>query len=213
MQSLNGLGFFERAIHLVSVLHDIPLEDVEDMDAPMVYKLLNEVRHETEIHDNNVTKFGEYNLVKFEQITFGQFIDLETWVTNSWHDNFSKIVAALYLKSNYNGDEITARESEIDEMEVNLFYGAVRKYLSWRVTFYEAFGLWESKEEQEQIDPYEDEPNEPKPYQPNQWLSLLNTLTDNDITKFEQVMALNVYLVYNQLTYLRNQTKSDVPTL
>jgi len=97
-------------------------------------------------------------------------------------------------------------------------YGAVQKYLKWRQTFFNSYELF--------ADPFEgmDESNaedkevieqEKKRLQNSgdQWMNILNTLTDNDVTKFEDVLRMNVYLVFNQLTHFKSVTKNNLSTL
>jgi hypothetical protein len=38
----------------------------------------------------------------------------------------------------------------------------------------------------------------------NQWMVVLNMLSDFDITKFNQVLDQNLYLAFNQLSYIKS---------
>jgi hypothetical protein len=38
----------------------------------------------------------------------------------------------------------------------------------------------------------------------NQWLTLLNILSDGDMTKFDSILDSNLFLTFNQLSYKKS---------
>lgn len=225
-------GLFSRMIIFVHVLKDIPIEDVESMRQKELISHFKEVQHLARVseHESKQINIGiELQLIDFSQLTFGQFIDLETMVSEDWESNFCKIVASIYLHSEggglyetkpepYEHINVAHRAELIEDCEISDVYGAVQKYLKWRQTFFNSYDLF--------ADPFEgvdmDDPENQQIIQEekkrvensgNMWMDILNALSDNDITKFESILRLNVYLVFNQLQHLKNRTKSNVPTL
>lgn len=200
-------------------MHDLDSEDVEDLPIDEVWKLYGEVSKNVTIHENNLSVLPlelPLQLIPFDQLTFGQFIDLETYVTDNWRDKFCEIIATIYL--NCTGGEwhdlqpepfkdvnIKYRVKQLQDIEINHVYGAVQKYLKWRITFFKSYGLIDDPSETP--DPLEDD--EPQEEKPNSWMDILNELSNKDVTKFDKILETNVHLIYNQLIHIKNQTKIE----
>jgi hypothetical protein len=225
-------GFISRMILFVSILTETPEEEIELLPSSELIKRFKTIQHLGQVHDNNkdVIDLGiELSFIPFKQLTFGQFIDLETMVSDDWEGNFCKIVASIYLHSEggglyetkpepYEHINVSRRAELIEECEISDVYGAVQKYLKWRQTFFSSYelfadpfeGMDENNEEDKQVIEQEKKRLQNSG---DQWMNILNTLTDNDVTKFEDVLRMNVYLVFNQLTHLKSVTKNNLSTL
>ena len=225
-------GLFSRMIVFVSVLKELPIEDVESMGQRELIAHFKDVQYLARVSEkeNKQINIGiDLQLINFSLLTFGQFIDLETMVSEDWEANFCKIVASIYLHSEggglyeakpepYEHINVMHRAQLIEECERSEVYGAVQKYLKWRQTFFNSYELFADPFEGMDINNAEDKAiiEEEKKRLKNsgdQWMNILNTLTDRDVTKFEDVLRMNVYLVFNQLTQLKSGTKNNPHTL
>jgi hypothetical protein len=61
--------------------------------------------------------------------------------------------------------------------------------------------------DEEELQIYNEEMKQREQNRDSQWLMILNFISQSDITKFESILNTNLFMVFNQLTYLKNQTK------
>jgi hypothetical protein len=116
---------------------------------------------------------------------------------------------------------VKGRALLIEDLEINDVLGAGNKYLKWRESFFQSYDIFkdplEGVDEEgatpEELQIIKEEKVKIEQDKENQWMNIVNILTSGDLTKFETVLNQNVYLAFNQLTYLNAQTKQTVPTL
>jgi hypothetical protein len=228
-------GFFSRMIRFVSILTETPEGEIETLPTKQLIESFKTVQHLGQINDNNkeVINIGiELHLVPFSELTLGQFIDLETLVTEGYQENLCKIVSTLYLQKSGGGFyenefepfgkvNVNTRALSVEDLDINEVLGAVNKYLAWRETFFASYDIF--KDPLEDVDETNATPEELKIIQEEkekieqakgtQWINIINALSATDMTKFETILNTNVYLAFNQLTYINNQTKQSVSTL
>lgn len=223
-------GLFEKMIHTVSLIREIDFDEVAnwrskklitEYDKIKKYVTVSE-RFKTEIEIQGQT----LELIDFSTLTFGQFIDLETLISESFYQNLHKIASTIYMATErgnlgsntrepYSNVNINYRAELIDELPCAEIYGACKKLLPFRETFFSSYSLFEDEykdvnpdelsEEEAQI--YHEEMKKRESNSDSQWLMILNYISQNDITKFESILNTNLFLVFNQVTYLKNQTK------
>jgi hypothetical protein len=228
-------GFFSRMIRFVSILTETPEDEIETLPTKELIKQFKSIQHLGQVHDNNkdVIDLGiDLKLVPFEHLTLGQFIDCEILVSDGFHKNFCKLIATIYLSAT-GGDlyeleyepfskvNVTGRALLIEDLEINDVLGAGNKYLKWRETFFQSYDIFQDPLEgvdeegatPEELQIIKDEKEKIEKDKESQWMNIVNVLASGDLTKFETVLNQNVYLAFNQLTYLNAQTKQHKPTL
>lgn len=220
-------GVFEKMIHLVSVINDLDPLDVQGWKAKKVIEAYNVAQKKVRLSDRYKEQIeiggSELKLIGFSQLTLGQFINLEEYVNERFEQNISKIAATIYLMmsgggmfdleiEDYSKVNIEYRSELIDELPINSILGACKKYLSFRDTFFNSYELFSdpfegvvyselSEEEQQE---YDNEMKEREKQGSNQWLTMLNILSDNDMTKFDEILKRNLFLAFNQLSWLKS---------
>jgi hypothetical protein len=228
-------GFFSRMILFVSILTETPEDEIESLPSSELIKRFKTIQHLGQVHDNNkeVIDLGiDLKLIPFEQLTLGQFIDCEILVSDGFHKNFCKLIATIYLHSK-GGDlyeleyepfskvNVKGRALLIEDLEINDVLGAGNKYLKWRESFFQSYDIFKDPLEgvdedgatPEELQIIKEEKVKIEQDKESQWMNIVNILTSGDLTKFETVLNQNVYLAFNQLTYINAQTKQPVPTL
>lgn len=220
-------GVFEKMIHLVSVINDLDPLDVQGWKAKKVIEAYNVAQKKVRLSDRYKEQIeiggSELKLIGFSQLTLGQFINLEEYVSEGLEQNISKIAATIYLMmsgggmfdleiEDYSKVNIEYRSELIDELPINSILGSCKKYLSFRDTFFNSYELFSdpfegvvyselSEEEQQE---YDNEMKEREKQGSNQWLTMLNILSDNDMTKFDEILKRNLFLAFNQLSWLKS---------
>jgi len=203
-------GAFEKMIFLVSVVFDLDILEVQDWRAHQLiehYKRALDVVQITQKHKQEIEIDGELKrLIPFNKLSLGMFIDLE-----AGKDDIAKVCAILYTdKEKYSLIEIDERTEQINELPVSWVYGAYKSYLSFRDSFFKSYDIFTDPFEGIKVDELNDEEKEiydtemkEREKQGDQWMTIVNALSQNDITKFEQVLDTNLFLCFNQLTYLK----------
>lgn len=223
-------SFYDEMIRLVSVVHNIDPLDVEEWNSDKLISEFDKVKYATIISDkhNDVIVIDEVTLqlIPFSTLTLGQFIDLETLVADGYIANVHKIASAIYLSirgggmseqrpEKYANININYRAERIQELPAQMVLGACNKYLDFRRKFFESYDLFknpfadidESLMDDEELAQFQEEKRIHENSGGNQWSDVINVLATNDITKFNKVLECNLFLAFNQISWLKSNEK------
>jgi hypothetical protein len=125
-------------------------------------------------------------LIDFDSITFGQWVDLDVYLSNGITKHLSDIVDVLYdIKDG--GDKYF-----IEVM------GDVTKYINYRKHIYLQY--------KELFNSPSDDDSPKMPQNPAKtWHSILMTVCDDDITKINQVLDMPLIMVFNFLAHRKEK--------
>jgi hypothetical protein len=222
-------GVFEQMIHLVSVVNDIDPIEVQHWkgkDLILSFQKAQQFTNITERYAPSLIIGGlSLSLIDFKYLTLGQFIDLEAFVSEDYITNIHKIAATIYLHSEVSGMyentieeyakiNIGYRAELIDELPIQSIFGACNKYLIFRKNFFNSYELFSDPYadvnledlSEEELEEYNAHLKEQEKQGDNQWETVLNILAQNDITKFESVLKQNLFLCFNQISYLKRNS-------
>jgi hypothetical protein len=204
-------GVFAKIIRFVSVFHDLHEEDVEELPTLEITRLYNSIKNKATLTTKTKNKVGNYTLNEFNNMPFGVFIDLENYVSKDFIENIPKIAATLYNDfERYETLDINKEVQVFLNMDINDVNGAVNDYLLFRKKVFDSYSLfsdpYEHLKNEELTEEEKKEIEKQKKKDGDQWMTSLNKLCNNDITKFDKVLKMNMFLCLNQLTYL---SKSD----
>lgn len=126
--------------------------------------------------------------IKFDDITFGQWIDLDVYLQLGLQKHLAEIVELLYdIDNGY------------DAIYSQVIYG-VNKYIVHRNNIYNQykslFGL---------DDDYPEEPKEKKTHPAKSWHNVLMSIADDDITKVDAVLEMPLIKVFNFMAYRKEK--------
>lgn len=221
---------FYEMIHFVSVANDLDPLEVEDWDSFELIEAYDSVKNLTKFSTKPVERIDvestTLELIPFQILTLGQFIDLETMVNDSFFNNIHKIAATIYLRmegggmvelkpERYADINLDYRGQLIQELPAQMVVGACNKYLDFRQNFFNSYDIFQDPFEGVDIENmddeeraiYEEEKREHEKRGGNQWSDILNILSQNDITKFPQVLETNLFMAFNQVTWLKSNEK------
>lgn len=222
-------GIFDRMIQHISIISDLDPNEVAEYRPKQIieeYNKLSPLITVSERYSNTIELDGKkLTFIPFEKLKLGQFIDLEELASKHQIANAHKIAALLYLETteggiyedtieSYANVNVNKRAELIDELPIQSIYGAVNKYLSFRQKFFSSYEIFRDPFEGVKVDEldeeekaiYNEEMKERNKNADNQWLVLLNILTGGDLTKFNLTLDTNLFLAFNQLSYI-NSTK------
>lgn len=220
-------GVFDKMIHLVSIVDDLDPLDVQEWRVDKLVNAYSVAQTKVKISD----RYSEtitiedvtLKLQPFSKLTLRQFINLEEYVSKGFTPNISQIAASIYLAESgggmydsiiedYKNVNVDYRSELIDELPINHILGACKKYNKFRETFFNSYELFsdpyadvkvEELNEEEKAE-YELEMKTRAKQGDNQWMVVLNMLSDFDITKFNDILDQNLYLAFNQLSYIKS---------
>ncbi len=221
---------FYRQIHFVAVVNDIDPIEVQDWKASKIQDEFKKCRDKIKVggdySDTIIIQGHELELIDFKHLKLGQYFDLESYVQKGFIHNLHLMASILYLK--HEGGAMYEQKPEpfgdvnreyrskyIAELPAEHILGAVQRYLPFRKKFFESYSVFEDPTEgidpselsEEELIEYEKVMQEAEKSKRTQNLRMLNVLTNNDSTKFEEVLNMNLFLAFNQFEYIRNNNK------
>jgi hypothetical protein len=230
LNEVESEGLFEKMIHSVSLIRELEFDEVANWRTKRLtseYEKIKKFVTVSERFKNEIELQGKkLELIDFNTMTLGQFIDIETLITQGFYQNIHKIASSIYMASEtgdlgsskrepYDAINIEYRSQLIDEITCSHVYGACLKLLPFRDMFFSSYSIFDDElknikvEEldEEELQIYNEEMKQREQNRDSQWLMILNFISQSDITKFESILNTNLFMVFNQLTYLKNQTK------
>lgn len=157
--------------------HSIP-EDTVDLVVSFILVMF----HQNEFNRN------DEELIDFSKLTFGQWIDLDVYLSLGLDKHFTDVVNVLF--------DTTDGEDRF----FNDVMDGVSKYINYRSHIYTQYKeLFGSKEEEVDDNP------KPAVHPAKVWQSILATVADDDITKFDQILEMPLISVFNFMAYKKEQ--------
>lgn len=216
-----NLSFYTRYIEILSILSDLPTEDFEDMDIDDVGSLIKDIKW-LKLEPSSIFKkeLDNFTYKGLDNLTFGEFIDLEYFFSEDYIKNLPIICAILYRQTKkdewdniifepYSKINIYERMKRFSELPITSIYGVIKDYIEYKKKFYDTYqNLFEpnveetdAKEEipieyDEQIQIQEEKKQSKWSYE-----NIIHKLSNGDVTKYDLITDLPLIFVFNQLSY------------
>lgn len=224
-----------KMIQYVSIAEQIDADVIGEWDINDLMKKYKSTKWiEEPINNSDATDSISFddstlNLIEFNSITFGQFIDLEFLISQGFVDNINKIVTTLYLKSekekfkkaiveNYGDVDIDERAKFLMyEISINDVLGSANSYLKWRDNIFNSYTFWDDSLDDinpedlsgEELEIFEEETQRLERAKDTMWEDMLGLLSDGDITKYDDILGTNIYLVFNRIAKVIEDAKKS----
>lgn len=159
----------EYNIHLLSILTDTSIEELEELSIDEYEELLGNILFIKQLPIKQpqiviTTEAGKLYLKdQFNTLTIGEFIDLENLFTQSYIKNLPTILAILYRQKDIKnsllfldtyepyGDWIFHRAPLFYDLSINQVYGVCNQYLEFRTDLFEKYsGLFDESSNDEE---------------------------------------------------------------
>jgi len=210
----------DRQMDTLLICSDMTEDEVEELTMTELHRLSRKLQFlNTEPNKNYTNKFGEFEVLPFNKITWGMFIDLEYYYTKDYVKNMKPIIGVLLrqIKQNawnvseyepYNYDP-KERGSVISHLPITSVYGLITSYLDYRnnlidVKYSNLFERPQDEDEEELTgqDRAEAEKQKAEEKKFNKWAyeSITMQLAGDDITKMNDVLNLSLIYVLNILS-------------
>jgi len=211
---------FETQLELLGVLADVPTEDLEDLELDEFSALISKVAFvQSEPSKRNAQKIGDYQLKPLNKIKVEEFLDLEYYVTKDYIQHLPIICAILYKQTRvdewkhltYEPHEydLEERSKEFLDISINSVYGVVTSYLKWRENFLNTYSnLFDEPITEEELEEVSAEDRKEleaeKKMSKWAWEKTIYILANEDITKMEKVLGMNIIFAFNMLSMKRD---------
>lgn len=163
--------------------------------------------------------FKEYTLKNINKISLGEFIDLDHYFSDDYIKNLHLICSILYKR--YKTDEwgneieepyiydINTRSELFLDIPIGTVYGIIDYYINFKgvisekyiIIFQDELGELEETEglSEEEIEDINKEIEADRKKVVWSWPVLINNLSNNDITKYDEITNIPAVMVFNDL--------------
>lgn len=211
-----------KIIEQLAVLLDTSVEDpdITNLDLEEVFEIFKNLKWLKNPIPKKIEKnYNDKRLKDFNELNLGEFIDIEYFLSNEPVKNKTILAAIMYRNFKYDewGNIIYEpylynpidRCSEFDGMSICYIEGLVDSYMKFKENFMKNYDqLFEKNEEPEQIENLtgveardlkkailEEQKKRKWGYE-----NLIWSLSNGDITKFNQIFEMKLILVFNILS-------------
>jgi phage-related tail protein len=213
-------------IDKISILSDLDTDssEIEDMDIDEFIKIEKKLKWlKTKPSQNyKSTVLDNYHLIDFNNITFGEFVDLNYFLSNNQLQNLNKICAILYRRIGfdeygnkkvepYSVINFNERSEDMLNLLITEVYGLVLAIAEWKSNLITNFeNLFEPVIDETELDEVDED--KPKDFDEVQnekkeelnskwgWEQTCYKLANEDISKMDDIFNLPVIFVFNMLS-------------
>jgi len=216
-------SFFIKQIEKLAILTDtLPDDELwEDLDVEDLNKTIKELKWlNSEPSKNFKRQIGDLHCIDINQITFGQFIDLNYYFSENYLDNIFIICGILYRKKSinewgtvvyepYDSINIYERSELFKELPITDIYGIFDYYISFKDKITEIYKpLFTPQFDENEFTDEDYTEEEKKEIEEEEklsqwaWNNVVYRLVGSDITKHKDVYNMNFVSILNHVTYL-----------
>lgn len=209
-------GIFNHNIDILCALTDSLPEDFDTLDIAEVADIFKELQWlYTEPSKLYGDRVGKFHLKPMNDLTLGEFIDLEYYFTTDYIQYLPNICALLYRIPELVEDGVVSKWENTDfktssrvhyflDQPITKVYGVLTDYIKFRDSFISSHKNLMSEQVGEDLnditDPEEKkEAEREKSSQKWGWEQLIWSMCNGDLTKYDQVINMKLVLVFNFL--------------
>lgn len=212
----NELPYFDLMLETISIVTDTDIDELEELSFNELVAIEKKLVWLTSEPSKNVSQtIDKYQYKGLDDLTLGEFIDLNHYFSENFVEELPTIAAILYRQTKLNEwNETIIEPYEYDPrnrrdlfMEVGIvqIYGIITSFLEYKSNFEETYAnLFKPDLSDEDIDDLDEETKrdiaEEERLDKFSWERLIYSLTDGDITKTDKVLNLSVVYVFNVLS-------------
>lgn len=221
LRSLNSDdGLFNHNIDVLCVVTDSHPEAFDDVSMHDVSQWSQDLKWlYSEPSKNYVTQVGKFHLKPMNDLTLGEFIDLEYYFTQDYIKNLPNICALLYRIPEIVEDGVVAKWETTNfkassrahyflEQPITKVYGILTEYIKFRDQFINSHSNLMTEDIEDDLSDIDDpeerkEAEKKKAFNKWGWEQLIWSMCNGDLTKYEQVIQMKLILVFNFIAMRR----------
>lgn len=213
-------GLFNHNIDVLCIVTDSHPNFFDDVDMHDVHEWSKDLKwlhsEPSKIYSDRV---GKFHLKPMNELTLGEFIDLEYYFTMDYIKNLPNICALLYripeivedgvvVKWETTNFKASARAHYFLEQPITKVYGILTEYIKFRDQFISSHSNLMTEDIDDDLSDIDD-PEERKEAEKQKasnkwgWEQLIWSMCNGDLTKYEQVIQMKLILVFNFIAMRR----------
>ena len=218
----NVLSVISKYIGYIEIISDIDYDIIEDMDVIEVHSIIKNLQWLKKSPQNKLKNdIGYYKLINLYKLTLGEYIDIVNF-KKDLIKNLHIICSILYrryklddfdniIMEDYSNVDIHKRGEYFLDLSIDDTYPIIKHINDFDEHILKVYhNLFHIEEPEENLDPEDEEEltpkekvdlNREKEKENWRWEYLVNNLSGNDITKYNDVLKLPLILVFNNLSY------------
>ena len=212
----NELPYFDLMLETISIVTDTDIDELEELSFNELVAIEKQLVWLTSEPSKKVIQtIDKYHYKGLDNLTLGEFIDLNHYFSENFVEELPTIAAILYRQTKVNEwNETIIEPYEYDprnrrelfmEVGITQIYGIITSFLEYKSNFEETYAnLFKPDLSDEDIDDLDEETKreiaEEERLDKFSWERLIYSLTDGDITKTDKVLNLSVVYVFNVLS-------------
>jgi hypothetical protein len=219
----NELSFWTYQIERLSILCEVDSDDdyFDDLDIDDINVLIKEAAFlDTPPSRNYKNEIGDYKLINLNKVSLGEWIDIDTYLTKDFLENYTKLLSILYRKYKVNEwgyieyepytYDINVRSLDFEFININDIYGVIEYVMNWRKNVLDNYKSILLNDDGEELDEEEKEGlseadikeieadlKKEKAKKDFSWLKFVWDLSGDDITKMKDVLNTSFILTMN----------------
>ena len=216
------LSVISKYIGYIEIISDIDYDIIEDMDVVEVHNIIKNLQWlKTSPQNKLKNDIGDYKLINLSKLTLGEYIDIVNF-KKDLIKNLHIICSILYrryksdefdniIMEDYSNVDIHQRGEYFLDLSIDDIYPIIKHINDFDEHILKVYhNLFHIEESEENLDPEDEEEltpkekvdlNREKEKENWRWEYLVNNLSGNDITKYNDVLKLPLILVFNNLSY------------
>jgi len=217
LRSLQGEdGLFNHNIDILCILTDSYPEHFDDVELHEVGEWFKDLQWlYSEPSKKHVTQVGKFHLKSMNDLTLGEFIDLEYYFTQDYIKNMPNICALLYRIPEIVEDDVVVKWESTNfkassrahyflDQPITKLYGILTEYIKFRDQFISKHSNLMTEDIEDDLSDMDD-PDERKEAEKQKasnkwgWEQLIWSMCNGDLTKYDQVIQMKLILVFNFL--------------
>lgn len=210
------LPYFDLMLETISIVTDTDIDELEELSFTELIDIEKKLTWLTSEPSKNITKqIGNKKFIGFDNLTLGEFIDLNHYFSENFVTNLPTICGILYRQQKTNEwNELITEPYEYDprnradlftEVGIVQVYGIIGTFLEYKSNFEETYStLFKPDLSDEDIDDLDEETKkdieEEERLDTFSWERLIYTICQDFNTTPEQTLNMSVIFVFNMLS-------------
>lgn len=209
-------SFIDKDLETISIVTDTAIEELEELELKEITRILKELSWiKKEPPRKVISKLDKYQYIGVNNLTLGEFIDLNYFFSVDFVSNLPTICGVLFRQKKVNewGEEVIepyeynpeSRSGMFIELPITSVYGVIGEFLDFKKNFEDTYKeLFDADLSDEPTDELSEEElkeiEEEERISQWSWERMVYTLCDGDISKMDKVLDLKLTFVFNMLS-------------
>ena len=195
---------FDAFKHILRFLTDIPYSLIESIEEFAMYQVDFDGIIDYDLENNIKLKrnYDEYTLKDFENTSFSKWIDID-----AYKEDMNMVIAILLSPEDTNYEGIMKIKEYIETMLMVDAYSIWYAFIKFRESIFKDFSYLFTAPVED--DNEEDEEEDEEENNVNQWLDIAYSLTNEDITKKDEILSKTIYEILNWMSFLKDKRDEE----